>query len=196
MKGRCRLAATSRPACQGEPVGLCSHCYRVAQGAVKAWQGCGRGSQRRRLNRGAGARPSFRVHLSAALPTPAPNHRRRPQRPQRLPVQGHLGAAEAPARHPATGCLGSLCVMDLPALAQVRVQRKDLLTQHSERLLRGVDPLVPEEIRQGPEDAAALRDFSLVWIRGCSLRKALMLKAPLTPGRHTAPPRGGPAGAE
>lgn len=117
VKGRCRLAATSRPACQGEPVGLCSHCYRVAQGAVKAWQGCGRGSQRRRLNRGAGARPSFRVHLSAALPTPAPNHRRRPQHPQRLPVQGHLGAAEAPARHPATGCLGSLCVMDLPALA-------------------------------------------------------------------------------
>ena len=109
MKGRCRLAATSRPACMGEPVGLCSHCYRVAQGTVKAWQGCGRGSQRRRLNRGAGARASFRAHLSTALPTPAPNHRRCLQRPQRLPVQGHLGAAEAPARHPATGCLGSLC---------------------------------------------------------------------------------------
>ena len=36
--------------------------------------------------------------------------------------------------------------MNLPALAQVLVQRKNLLTQHSERLLCGVDPLVPEEI--------------------------------------------------
>ena len=176
-------------------MGLCSHCYRVAQGTMKAWQGCGRGSQCRRLNRGVGARASFREHLSTALPTPAPNHRRRPQRPQRLPVQGHLGAAEAQRTTPPLAAWVH-SVMNLPALAQVLVQRKNLLTQHRERLLCGVDPLVPEEIRQGPEDAAALRDFSLVWISGCSLRKELMLKAPRTPGRHTAPPRGGPAGAE
>ena len=117
----------------GGPVELCSHCYRAAQGAVKARQGCGRGSQRRRLNRGAGAGASFRARLSAALCTPAPKHRRRPQCPQSPPVQGQLGAAEAPVQLPPTpphptGCLGSLCVMNLPALAQVRAQRKALLT--------------------------------------------------------------------